>query len=209
MVVSESSPLEASPEERGAYSRAKLQAEALVRAAVAEKRLDAVILRPGHIWTEQRPLLLPAVGMRAGCLLLMLGDPNLFLPLVHVDDVVSALLLAREADVAPGTVFHLVDDDPIAREELARLYRAAREPDLRIVQVPIRVATMTAGLLGGVTRALGRPLGPSPHRLRAGVVSLRFDCTRAFQELGWRPAVKSRTALLALLDRRAGPGRIT
>ena len=202
MVVTESSPLEPRPEERGAYSRAKFQAEALVRAAAAEKQLHAVILRPGHIWTEGGPLLSPAVGMRVGRLLLMLGDPSLLLPLVHVDDVVSALLLARDTDVAPGTVFHLVDDDPIPREELARLYRDAREPDLRIVPIPLVLATSVAGLLNGLTRSLGRPIGPSPYRLRAGVTSLRFDCTKAFRELAWRPRVKSRTALHTVLGRR-------
>ncbi|MGH7420909.1 MAG: NAD-dependent epimerase/dehydratase family protein, partial [Candidatus Rokuibacteriota bacterium] len=201
-LVTESSPLEPRSEERGAYSRAKIEAEALVQAAVADKRLPAVILRPGHIWTEEGPLLSPAVGMRAGNLLVMLGDPNLLLPFVHVDDVVSALLLARETDVAPGSVFHLVDDDPMSREELARLYRAAREPGLRIVHVPIAAATTAAGVLGAVTRALGRPLGPSPYRLRSGVAPLRFDCTKALRELGWRPAVKSRAALRALLRPR-------
>lgn len=202
-VVTESSPLEPRSEERGAYSRGKFQAEALVRAAAAKKELDVVILRPGHIWTETGPLLSPAVGMRAGRLLLMLGDSRLLLPLVHVDDVVSALLLARDADVATGTIFHLVDDDPIPRDELARLYRTAREPDLRIVPIPLAFATVVAGLLNGLTRALGRPLGPSPYRLRAGVTSLRFDCSRAFGELAWRPKVSSRTALRVLLGRRA------
>ena len=201
-VVTESSPLEPRPEERGAYSRAKHEAEALVCEAVETKGLPAVILRPGHIWTEEGPLLSPAVGMRAGRLLLMLGDPQLLLPLVHVDDVVSAMLLAREADIEPGTVFHLVDDDPISREELARLYREAREPDLRIVHLPISAATVAAGLLSGVTRALGHPLGPTPYRLRSGVAPLRWDSTKALRELGWRPTVKSRTALRMLLRRR-------
>jgi nucleoside-diphosphate-sugar epimerase len=200
-VVTESSPLEPRSEERGAYSRGKFQAEALVRAAVTEQQLHAVILRPGHIWTEEGPLLSPAVGMRAGRFLLMLGDPRLLLPLVHVDDVVSALLLARDGDIAPGAVFHLVDDDPIPREELARLYRDAREPGLRIVPIPLGFATIVAGLLNRSTRALGRPIGPSPYRLRAGVTSLRFDCTKAFRELAWRPRVKSRTALHTVLGR--------
>lgn len=202
-VVTESSPLEPRPEERGAYSRAKREAEALVRAAVDAKGLPAVILRPGHIWSEWGPLLSPAVGMRAGGMLLMLGDRSVLLPLVHVDDVVSAMLLARDVDVDPGTVFHVVDDDPITREELARLYRDAREPDLRIVHLPISAATVAAGMLARLTLALGRSIAISPYRLRAGVASLRFDCTKAHQELGWQPGVKSRTALRALLGRRS------
>lgn len=201
-VVTEGSPLEPRSEERGAYSRGKFQAEALVRAAVAEQQLHAVIVRPGHIWTEEGPLLSPAVGMRVGRWLVMLGDRSLRLPLIHVDDVVSALLRARDADVAPGSVFHLVDDDPISREELARLYRDAREPGLRIVPVPLGLATMAAGMLNSLTRALGRPFGPSPYRLRAGVTSFRADCSKALRELAWSPRVKSRTALRTLLTRR-------
>jgi nucleoside-diphosphate-sugar epimerase len=201
-VVTESSPLEPRSEERGAYSRGKFQAEALVRAAVAEQQLHAVIVRPGHIWTQEGPLLSPAVGMRVGRWLVMLGDPSLRLPLVHVDDVVSALLLARDADVAAGSVFHLVDDDPISREELARLYRDAREPGLRIVPVPLVLAIIAAGMLNGLTRALGRPFGPSPYRLRAGVTSFRADCSKALRDLAWRPTVKSRTALRTLLAHR-------
>jgi 2-alkyl-3-oxoalkanoate reductase len=201
-VATESSPLEPRSDERGAYSRAKREAEALVSAAVDAKRLPAVILRPGHIWSEEGPLLSPAVGMRAGRLLVMLGDRNLLLPLVHVEDVVSALLLAREADVEPGTVFHVVDEDPITREELAQLYRGAREPELRILHVPIGAATIAAGVLGWVGRALGRPIGISPYRLRAGVAPLRFECSKAATGLGWRPAVRSRAALRTLLERR-------
>jgi nucleoside-diphosphate-sugar epimerase len=117
--------------------------------------------------------------------------------------VVGAVLLAREADVEPGTVFHVVDEDPITREELAQLYRKAREPELRILHVPIGAAAIAAGVLGWVGRALGRPLGISPYRLRAGVAPVRFECSKAASGLRWRPAIRSRAALRALLDRPA------
>jgi nucleoside-diphosphate-sugar epimerase len=96
-------------------------------------------------------------------------------------------------------VFHIVDDDPITRDELARLYRQGREPGLRVIHLPMGAATVAAGLLGRLAGALGRPIGISPYRLRAGVAPLRFDCTKAHRDLGWRPAVQSRTALRALL----------
>ena len=199
VTVTESSALEPSPEERGFYTRAKLEAEKIVQDAVREQHLPAVILRPGHIWSEAGPLLSPAVGIRGGTRLVMIGDPSLRLPFVHVDDVVSGLLLAAKAPVAPGEVFHLVDDDPISREELAALYIADREPGLRVLRVPLGAVTSAAAVVTGLTRRLGRPFGPSPYRLRSGVTPLRFDCAKAHEELGWRPAVKSRTALRALL----------
>jgi nucleoside-diphosphate-sugar epimerase len=85
---------------------------------------------------------------------------------------------------------------------LARLYRDAREPGLRIVPVPLVLAIIAAGMLNGLTRALGRPFGPSPYRLRAGVTSFRADCSKALRDLAWRPTVKSRTALRILLAHR-------
>jgi predicted dehydrogenase/nucleoside-diphosphate-sugar epimerase len=202
-VITEDSPLEPQSEERGAYTRAKLEAEGIVMAAVRAKDLPAVVLRPGHIWSEHGPLLSPAVGMRAGRNLIMLGDPEMLLPLVHVDDVVQALLLAAQPDVPAGEIFHIVDDDPISRQELAQLYIRAREPRLRVVRVPMKAATTAATVLGAITRRLGRPMGPSPYRLHSGVASMRFDCAKARNELGWTPAVRSRTALRALLVPKA------
>jgi predicted dehydrogenase/nucleoside-diphosphate-sugar epimerase len=206
VTVTESSPLEPSPDERGFYTRAKLEAERIVQDAVREQHLPAVILRPGHIWSEAGPLLSPSVGIRGGNRLVMIGDPSLRLPLVHVDDVVGAMLLAAKAPVSPGEVFHLVDDDPMTREELAKLYIAAREPGLRVTHVPLTMVTSAAAVVTGLTRRLGRPFGPSPYRLRSGVTPLRFDCAKARDELGWRPAVRSRTALRALLG--AGPSGV-
>ena len=197
-VVTESSPLEPRPEERGAYTRSKLEAEQIVCAAVRERGLHAVIVRPGLIWSEE--ILLPAsVAMRAGNRLVMIGDRNLLLPLVHVDDVVTAMILAMGNDIPAGEIFHLVDDDIISREQLVRLYIAAREPRLRLTHVPMVAVTSAAGLLRGVTRLLGRPLGPSSYRLRSGVAPLPCDCTKAHTQLGWTPTVKSGTALRALL----------
>jgi len=190
--------MEPRPEERGSYTRAKFEAESIVRAAVSEKHLEAIIVRPGHIWSESGPLLSPAVGQRLGRQLLMIGDRDALLPLVHVDDVVRALILVMRKEIVAGEVFHVVDDDPISREEIARLYIASRDPRLRIVHIPMAVVAAATSILRGTTHPLGYSLNVSPYRLRSGVASAKYDCTKA-HELGWRPLTKSRTALRALL----------
>ena len=199
VVVNESAPLEPRAEERGAYTKSKSEAERIVLSAVREDHLNAIIVRPGNIWSEDRELLSASVGMRVGHRVVILGDPGLMLPLVHVDDVVSAMILAMEKDLPSGEIFHLVDDDNMSRKELAQMYIAAREPQLRIVHIPLFAVTTLAGVLNGATRALGRPIGPSPYRLRSGLVPLRCDCSKAVNELGWQPRVRSRTALRELL----------
>ena len=49
--VTESATLEPTPQQRGSYTQAKLEAERIVRAAAQERGLPVVILRPGQIWS--------------------------------------------------------------------------------------------------------------------------------------------------------------
>lgn len=197
--VTEAGRLEPRAMERGFYTRAKLEAERIVRRAVEEEKLRAVILRPGHIWSETGTLLSPAVGIRMGRRIIMLGDRTLPLPLVHVDDVVEALVLAARSPLEHGEVIHLVDDDPITRDELAELYRAGRERDLRILHVPMTAAMGASGVGAVLAKLTGRANPMSLYRLRSGLARLAFDCTRARRDLGWQPKVRSRDALRQLL----------
>jgi len=64
VAVSEQTALEPRAEERGAYTRAKLEAERIVAEAVAIRGLPAVILRPGQIFGSGIPLLNGAVARR-------------------------------------------------------------------------------------------------------------------------------------------------
>src|SRR6185437_9931081 len=70
--VSEAAALEPRADERGAYTRAKLEAEQLVADAAANG-LPAVILRPGHIFGGGIPLINGAVARNAGGRWLVLG----------------------------------------------------------------------------------------------------------------------------------------
>jgi predicted dehydrogenase/nucleoside-diphosphate-sugar epimerase len=197
--VTEAGRLEPRASERGFYTRAKLEAERIVRQAVEDDKLRAVIVRPGHIWTETGRLLSPAVGIRMGRRIVMLGDRTLPLPLVHVDDVVEGLILAARSPLEGGDVVHLVDDDPISRDELAALYRLGREPALRVVHVPMVAAMGLSGLGAVLARLTGRANPMSAYRLRSGLARLAFDCTRARRDLGWEPKIRSREALRRLL----------
>jgi nucleoside-diphosphate-sugar epimerase len=181
--VTEDAALEPAPWARGNYTRAKLAAESLVRDAVVSHRLDAVVVRPGQIVGPDRVGPGTVDGVRAGRLLLVLGDRASILPLVHVDDVVEALVRAARSTVPSGAVYHVVDEHVVTREALAR--RIA--DGTRVVFVP---PTMLDGL-GLVGELVGRVLRREPplsrYRVRSTAARVRFDCGRAARELGWRP----------------------
>jgi predicted dehydrogenase/nucleoside-diphosphate-sugar epimerase len=197
--VTESATLEPAPQQRGYYTQAKLEAERIVRAAVQERGLAAVILRPGQIWSEKSPLISPAVGIRVGNRLVVIGDGSNLLPLVHVDDVVEAIVLATQSTFHGGEVFQFVDNELMSREELVRLYTLKREPRLRVSRVSLKLACFLASGVEGLANLLKLPAPISPYRLRSAVAPLVFDCTKARERLGWQPRVHTRETLRKLL----------
>jgi predicted dehydrogenase/nucleoside-diphosphate-sugar epimerase len=197
--VTESATLEPVPQQRGYYTQAKLEAERLVRAAAQERGLPVVILRPGQIWSERSPLITAAVGVRIGSRLVVIGDDSNLLPLVHVDDVVEAIVLATQSDFRHGEVFQLVDNELMSRAELVRLYTAAREPQLRVTRVPLKLACFLARSIEWLAQMLERPAPISPYRLSSAVAPLVFDCAKARDQLGWQPRIRTRETLRKLL----------
>ena len=178
-------PLEPSADLRGAYTQGKLEAERLVKQAVAERGVKAVILRPGQIFGPGAPLVTGAVARHAGNRLVILGNGRLVLPLVYVEDVVDAILLVAERDVWDGAIFHIVDCADVTQEALA--HRA--EPGLPITKVPRVIVTLLAvgvEILGAI---LKRPVPLSRYRVASALAPIRFDCTAARQTLGWKPRV--------------------
>ena len=196
--VREDWPLEPNPQGRGHYARSKLEAETVVRAAVERRDLRAVILRPGQIVGPGAPLLTPAVARRVGRTLVILGDGTLTLPLVHVDDVVDAILAAGRTASFDGSVFHIVDAEHITQNDVARLVAGSS----RIAHMPLPLAYLVALGVEGLARLARRPAPLSRYRVRSALAPMAFDCTAARDRLGWRPRVGIGSALANAGSRR-------
>ncbi|MBU4397964.1 MAG: NAD-dependent epimerase/dehydratase family protein, partial [Planctomycetes bacterium] len=123
--IAEDWPLEPYPESRGLYSQTKLAAEQIVAGAVRERKLPAVILRPGEVVGPDRPFLSGAVAIETGKRLVILGNGRFTLPLIWVEDLVDAILAAANSDLFDGTVLHLVDPAQLSQDEIAKYYLAA------------------------------------------------------------------------------------
>ncbi len=130
---------------------------------------------------------------------MVIGDETNLLPLVHVDDVVEAIVLATQSAFHEGEVFQFVDSELMSREELVRLYTSKREPQLTVWRIPLKVACFFAGGIEWLASLVKRPAPISPYRLRAAVAPLVFDCTKAREQLGWQPRVHARETLRKLL----------
>jgi len=166
------------------YSRHKAEMERRLDVFEGEHRgLRVVRLRPGLIMKresaeEVRRLFfgpfLPSPLVKPGRLPVLPHIPGAVVQLVHSHDVGEAYRLAATRDVRGA--FNIAAEPEIDGERLAR------EFGVRAVTIPAKVARAAAGL---TWLARLQPTSPDWVDLALGVPLL--DCTRAHEELGWRP----------------------
>ena len=188
--VSESANLEPRPDERGAYTRAKLEAEQLVVAAAAQG-LPAVILRPGQIFGGGIPLINGAVARNAGGRWLVLGDGKLELPLVYIDDVVDAIQCSIKKQLTHGEVIQIIDPEHLTQAEVLGLAGGTRP----IIRVPRPVVFALGRLSELPLGALGRPSPIAVYRLKSALARLHYESGRASEILDWHPRVGVREGI--------------
>lgn len=187
--VTEAWPLEPWPEKRGLYTQTKLEAEQIVLRAVRERGLHAVILRPGQIFGPGAPSHVPAGTVALAGRWLVYGLGRFLLPLVFVEDVVDALLLAADADLEPGAVFHVVDPSPVTqREYVGWCLRSPHRPKA-VYYVPRPLFWALALCVEGLGRLLKRPMPLSRYRVRSLKPLSNLDCAAAGSRLAWEPRV--------------------
>jgi nucleoside-diphosphate-sugar epimerase/predicted dehydrogenase len=199
--ISEETPLEPRADERGAYTRAKLQAELVVAAAAAE-RVPCVIVRPGVIFGGGIPLISPAVARRAAGWWVVLGAGRLPVPLVYIDDVVDAIMAVVERRVVSGEVIHILDHDQLTQEDILSLAGMDRR---QVVHVPLPVALTLGRLSEYPLGRLGRQSPIGVYRLRSAMARATFRSDRAEQLVGWAPRVGVREGIRRVTEGRA-PG---
>lgn len=194
-VVTEDWPIEPTPTKRGIYTQAKTEAEKIVRDAVRDRHLRAVLLRPGRVFGPGMTLLTPEVVRRIGNFFFILGDGTHELPLVYVEDVVNAIALAAENSKFDGRVFHIVDRTHITQNRLVADYILKNDKTAKVIHVPVAILYTLAAGLEVLSKVLNRAVPLSIYRVRSALACLQFDCSRAEKEIGWRPRVGTASGL--------------
>lgn len=184
--VDERAALEPRAEERGYYTRAKLEAERIVRGA----GVPCVIFRPGQIFGGGIPLITGAIARNVRGNWVVLGDGKLELPLVYIDDVVDAIAAAIEKKLTGGEVIHLIDPEHLTQDEVLDLAGENK----RVVRVPRRLV-FALGKLSEVVRLAGKQSPIGTYRLQSALARLHYESDLAEKLLGWRPRVGVREGI--------------
>lgn len=200
-VLDEGAPLEAHPQTRDAYCRAKLAQEALCREAAGAIGFDLAVLRPGAIFGAGR-LWNGHLGHPVGPVLIRLEGTG-EVPVCHVTHCAAALVLAAEAPAGTVGTINVIDTD---RPDRAGYVRALRDGGW-----PRLVVTLPWGLLAGAGRILGMlGLGSRlpgllrPAVLHARMKPLRYDTARLQALPGWEPGSSFAELMAAAQAEEAG-----
>lgn len=171
------------------YSRTKYLAERVVRSAILEAALPAIILRPGAIYGpyDEGWTLTPLRMIKSGRLALPFGGRGLIQPL-YVTDLVDGLIRSLERGRI-GEVYILTGTEVVTiKSFFSRLGGMIGRP--RIRTIPGWLALAAAGVIERFAKlARKRPL-VTREQVRYAARRMTFSHDKANRELGFKPAVR-------------------
>lgn len=194
-VLREDSPYEPHPDRRGLYTQTKLDAELAVLNAIAQRKLSAVVVRPGQIFGPGAARVPPNGVISIAGRWILVGDGSLPLPLVYIDDVIDALLIAGANAEVAGSVFNLVDMTPVSQNEYLEACRGFFGEKLKIMRLSTGAMMAVAWCVELLGKTLRREVPLTRYRVRSLRPLANFDVTAASDRLRWKPGVGSREGL--------------
>jgi len=167
-----------------AYDRTKYDAQQLVDAAAAQGQ-PVVSVMPVGIFGPGDPHFGPVIRLFLNGKLKFWPGGDRITGIVHVDDLVSAMILAGEQ--APSGEHYIISAGELSTTEMFRILGKQAN-----VSVPREPPQALVRLLGNFLDPVGRLLSINPLLSRERVHYIydrcvRVSATKARQELGWQP----------------------
>jgi nucleoside-diphosphate-sugar epimerase len=168
----------------GAAAAAVRSMESQVLGATQQGLIEGVVLRYGMFYGPGVPSTTALVKrVRKRLLPIVRGDTGQ-LPLIHIDDAVSATVLALDAAPA-GSTYEIVDDHPASMTEIVTTLAKHIE-----ASPPFRVPAWLPRLV-------------APYLARVTAIRMPLSNARAKAELGWTPKYPTVEHGIAQIFRRA------
>jgi len=198
--VDESFPFEDQPDNRGAYSHAKLKAEEIVRSYPADGKFVIEILRPGLVYGPGHEPWLKDAGIRLGKkLVVVVGLGGRRRPLVYVDNLVDAMVLAGESKDKKGGIYNVVDGDYPTQRQFIKVYRALTKESFIVLYVPYILFFVGFWMVEKAVGLLMRKKVSLCYKLKCASGNARHSTSRIEKELGWKQTVTFEAGLASAI----------
>ncbi len=194
-----------------AYTRSKVEAEALALEYHRKRGLPVSIVRPGFIYGPRDRTVLPKLleALRKGRFFYF-GSGDQALNCIYVKNLVQAIYLAAEVPAAVGEVFNVTDGARVSKKDFVG--RVAQldgmKPPSR--KIPLWLARTLATLLERRARRLKSTVPPLVNKARYKFLGLNLDYSieKARRVLGYDPKITTEEGLaLAMEEFTKSPAR--
>lgn len=166
------------PQPEDAYAQSKWEAEQMLWEQVRAKNLALTVLRPPIVYgSGVKGNLLALMNLLQRRLPLPLGSIRNQRSLIHIDNLVDAIIACIQTPVAIGKTYLVSDDEDISTPDLIRVLAAALGVPARLFPFPVALLKLGASFLG------------RSGEIRRLADSLQIDNSKIHSDLGWQPRV--------------------
>jgi nucleoside-diphosphate-sugar epimerase len=178
------------PHPVNAYGFSKLKAEKAVRHWGRTNNNNYIILRPCSVFgPREKDFYLLFKSINTG-LCILPGDGGQMLSIVHVDDLVGAVLAAATAEKC-GRTYFISNDGPCSWMQIASAIKAVlNKSRVLTIKVPVSIADPLSRLSDAVAPLTGKPSLLSRDKVTE-MKQTAWICSnhRIKQDLAWRPCL--------------------
>ncbi len=190
-VITSDTPLDKNMKNRNLYAKSKATCEALLFDMYKQTGFPVTIFRPGVVIGKGCPPAHWGVGMfQSESRVQFWGDGNNKLPLVLVEDVADALVLALDKQGIAGQTFLLTDEPLLSGRDYVDIVSKECGTKLRAEPTPIWKFFIIDAFKEGAKNLIKHPNRkiPSYRDWDSRSHRARYDSAKTKQILGWRPA---------------------
>jgi len=129
-------------------------------------------------------------------LVLVVGMGRRRLGLTYVENLVEALVLAKQSNNSYGKTYNIIDPDQPTVRRYIRLYRQITGHKIRALYIPLFLWKVGFTILDGLLRLLR---GSSPklgYKLRSIACGPRYDTIAAIEQIEWDPKVTFKEGII-------------
>jgi len=185
------------PELRDDYAWSKIEADRWADLYRTRGLLDVVTMRPGIIYGRGRDFVARLFRGVGGGFRVIFGSPRMRVPLVHVSDVVDAIVQAVTRAGRVTRPLNVVGPDCPTQAEYLALRHERRGERTRPLYVPVGMAR-TLGRLAAHRARFGMPSGRDlAYCFAWAAQEVRYDLRPAAAELAWAPRIPVSEGLAA------------
>jgi nucleoside-diphosphate-sugar epimerase len=167
------------------YQQTKADAETWLHGFAAQNDLPYTVIRPAAIYGPGDTRLLKLFKMALRPLFILLGNGKCLYHLIHVEDLVGAMILAATAPGALGEAFICGNPTSMTLEGIGRIAAETLEHKVRLLRLP----AWPVFLLADLNEAICRPLHLKPLLYRRRVAFFTkdrsFDTSKLHDVLGY------------------------